>query len=36
MEKNEQTFEMKMTRLEEIVKSLDEEDIDKNTGLILV
>ena len=35
MEKNEQTFEMKMTRLEEIVKSLDEEEVSLETSLIL-
>ncbi|CAD2077970.1 exodeoxyribonuclease VII small subunit [Jeotgalicoccus meleagridis] len=35
MEKNEQTFEMKMTRLEEIVKSLDEEEVSLEKSLIL-
>ena len=35
MEKNEQTFEMKMTRLEEIVKSLDEEEVSLKKSLIL-
>lgn len=35
MEKNEQTFEMKMTRLEEIVKSLDEEEISLEKSLTL-
>ena len=35
MEKNEQTFEMKMTHLEEIVKSLDEEEVSLEKSLIL-
>lgn len=35
MEKNEQTFEMKMTRLEEIVKLLDEEEVSLEKSLIL-
>ena len=35
MTKNEATFEMKMTRLEEIVKSLDEEGLSLEKSLEL-
>ncbi|CAD2075407.1 Exodeoxyribonuclease 7 small subunit [Jeotgalicoccus aerolatus] len=35
MTKNDQTFEMKMTRLETIVKSLDEEEISLEKSLEL-
>lgn len=35
MTKNEQTFEMKMTRLETIVKSLDEEEVSLEKSLEL-
>ncbi|NYN44999.1 exodeoxyribonuclease VII small subunit, partial [Salmonella enterica subsp. enterica serovar Typhimurium] len=35
MTKNDQTFEMKMTRLETIVKSLDEEEVSLEKSLEL-
>lgn len=35
MTKNDQTFEMKMTRLEAIVKSLDEEEVSLEKSLEL-
>lgn len=35
MTKNDQTFEMKMTRLESIVKSLDEEEVSLEKSLEL-
>lgn len=35
MTKNDQTFEMKMTRLENIVKSLDEEEVSLEKSLEL-
>lgn len=35
MAKNDQTFEMKMTRLETIVKSLDEEEVSLEKSLEL-
>ena len=35
MTKNDQTFEMKMTRLETIVKSLDEEELSLEKSLEL-
>ncbi|CAD2073721.1 exodeoxyribonuclease 7 small subunit [Jeotgalicoccus coquinae] len=35
MTKNDQTFEMKMTRLETIVKSLDEEEVSLQKSLEL-